>query len=94
MHDVLEEVRNFFLKNISTDTPYSEVVDQYVTMKSYLEYGHSIDEMMLFHVEKSYQPTYYMRYLPYIYAQSERINKIHIFQFCCAHTIPCLLRPE
>lgn len=56
-------MKDYFLSNITNTTTDAEVADQYEIMRSYLEFGYSMDKWMEFQVQKSVQPTYYLRYV-------------------------------
>lgn len=56
----MQEVQDYFMGDYRNYTD-SEKADQYVNMKSYMMFGYGIDKLMQFHVEKSTQPTYYLR---------------------------------
>lgn len=58
LREPLEEIRDYFIRNATT---YMEAAKRLVRMRSYFLFGYSVEKTMHFHLEKSLQPTYYLR---------------------------------
>lgn len=59
LQDLLQEAGDIYLKNV---TEFPQIASGLVDVMSYAQFGYPIEKMTHYHVQKSIQPTYFMRF--------------------------------